>query len=71
MAEFKIVISDPKKGKSLQRELKDDAAKGLVGKKIGDTFKGELIDLPGYEFKITGGSDKAGFPMRWDVIGPY
>lgn len=69
MAEFKLVISNPKDGKSYQRELKDDNAKALVGKKLGEDFKGELIDLPGYEFKITGGSDAAGFPMRWDVDG--
>ncbi|MBN1544888.1 hypothetical protein JW898_05510 [Candidatus Woesearchaeota archaeon] len=70
MAEFKLVISDPKTGKSVQREVKEDSAKRLIGLKIGDTVKGELIDLPGYEFKITGGSDYAGFPMRWDVQGP-
>ncbi|MBW2997224.1 hypothetical protein KY349_02695, partial [Candidatus Woesearchaeota archaeon] len=70
MAEFKLVISDPKTGKSVQKEVKDDSAKGLVGKKIKEAFKGELIDMPGYEFEITGGSDSAGFPMRWDVHGP-
>lgn len=69
MAEFKLVISDPKSGKSKQVEIKDDAAKGLIGKKIGDTFKGETIDMPGYEFQVTGGSDYAGFPMRGDVQG--
>jgi len=69
MAEFKLVISDPKTGKSIQKELKDDAAKGLIGKKIGETFKGEVIDLAGYEFQVTGGSDAAGFPMRGDVQG--
>ncbi|MBD3313504.1 hypothetical protein GF345_03610 [Candidatus Woesearchaeota archaeon] len=67
--ELKIVISDPKTGKSVQRELKDDAALALKGKRIGDTFKGESIDFTGYEFKITGGSDYAGFPMRKDIPG--
>lgn len=69
MAEFKLVISDPKSGKSLQRDVKEDAANALLGKKIGEAFKGESIDLPGYEFIITGGSDASGFPMRWDVEG--
>ena len=32
MAEFKVVISDPKTGKSYQREAKDEAAKLLIGK---------------------------------------
>lgn len=69
MAEFKIVIADPKTGKSYQREVKDDSAKGFLNMKIGYDVKGEAIDLAGYEFKITGGSDKAGFPMRADVPG--
>ncbi len=69
MAEFKLVLSDPKTGKSFQKEVKDDAAKPFLGKSIGDTVKGEAIDLTGYEFKITGGSDKSGFPMRRDVTG--
>jgi small subunit ribosomal protein S6e len=69
MAEFKLVISDPKTGRSVQKEIKDDSAKPLLGLKLGDTFKGESVDLPGYEFQITGGSDYAGFPMRSDVVG--
>lgn len=64
MAEFKINIGGTKSQRSFNKTLGGDEAKKLVGKKIGDTFKGELIDLPGYEFTITGGSDKAGFPMR-------
>jgi small subunit ribosomal protein S6e len=41
--------------------------KALNGLKIGQTFKGEIIDYPGYEFQITGGSDNAGFAMRKDI----
>ena len=69
MAEFKVVISDPKTGLSVQREVKDPAAKAFLGLKIGDTIKGETIDLHGYDFEIAGGSDFCGFPMRKDVIG--
>lgn len=69
MAEFKLTIANPKKGKSYQREVKDQEASVFLGKKIGDTIKGELINLTGYEFKITGGSDYCGFPMRKDVRG--
>lgn len=69
MAEFKVVISDPKTGLSVQREVKDPGAKAFLGLKIGDTIKGETIDLQGYEFEITGGSDFCGFPMRKDVLG--
>lgn len=69
MVEFKIVISDPKTGKSYQREVKDQAARPFLGLKIGATVRGELIDLTGYEFLITGGSDYCGFPMRRDLPG--
>lgn len=69
MASFKIVISDPKTGKSYQREVKDKAADSIIGLKIGDTVKGDQLDLAGYEFELTGGSDDCGFPMRKDVIG--
>lgn len=66
---LKLVISDPKTGFSVQKEIADDAAKSFMGLKIGDKAKGELIDLQGYEFEVTGGSDFCGFPMRRDVQG--
>ena len=44
-------------------------AKNFVGKEIGDTFNGEIVDLNGYELEITGGSDKSGFPMRASIEG--
>jgi small subunit ribosomal protein S6e len=66
MVKFKLVIGE-KSGKTKQLEADETASKQLIGKKIGDTFKGELIDFAGYEFEITGGSDSAGFPMRKDV----
>ena len=69
MAEFKLVISDPKSGKSKQLEVKEDAANSFLNKKIGETIKGDSFDLAGYELKITGGSDNCGFPMRFDVDG--
>ena len=67
--EIKINIGDPKTGKTHKKVLAEDAAKILFGKKIGETFKGEAIDLSGYEFEIKGGSDSTGFPMRYDVQG--
>ena len=63
------MISSPESGLSVQREVKDDSAKGFLGLKIGDAVKGELVDLQGYEFVLTGGSDFCGFPMRRDVVG--
>lgn len=63
MAVFKVVISDPKSRKSFQVEVDQSKAVGLVGKKIGDEFNGDLINLAGYALQITGGTDKDGFPM--------
>ena len=69
MAQFKICISDPKTGRSKQLEVKDNDAKQFVGMKLKQQIKGEACGLPGYEFLITGGSDKAGFPMRSGIMG--
>ena len=66
---FKLVISDGKSGLSVQKELDDKATKSLIGIKIGDSVKGELIDLQGFDLQLTGGSDYCGFPMRRDVQG--
>jgi len=68
MANFKVVISDPKARKAYQKEI-DQGQTGLLGKKIGDKFSGNHIGLSGYELEVTGGSDKEGFPMRKDVEG--
>jgi len=68
MANFKIVVSDPKSRRAYQAEV-EQGASGLVGKKIGDKAKGDPFGLAGYEVELTGGSDKDGFPMRRDVEG--
>jgi small subunit ribosomal protein S6e len=66
---FKLAISDPETGKAVQYELDDVKTNALVGKQVGDIIEGDLIGLPGYKLKITGGSDTAGFPIRPDVHG--
>jgi len=68
MAQFKLILSDPKTGKSEVHELKDATAQPLVGRKIGETIDGATIGLTG-KILISGGSDRAGFPMRADVQG--
>lgn len=70
MVEFKAVISDPKSGKTYNRTIAGHYASALIGKKIGDDVDGLFVSLPGYKLKITGGSDKDGFPMRKDLPGP-
>ena len=67
MAEFKLTINDTKNGKSYQKAVTGAEADAFKGKKLGDKINGELIGLKDYEFEIRGGSDKQGFPMRWDI----
>ncbi len=69
MAVFKFNISDPETRKSYQLEIEQSKAIGIIGKKIGDEFNGEIIGLPKYTLKITGGTDKDGFPMHPSVEG--
>lgn len=66
---FKLVISDPETGKAIQYELDDAKTNAIVGRKVGDIVEGDVLGLPGYKLKITGGSDRSGFPMRPDVHG--
>lgn len=70
MADFKINVSDRKTGKTYKKEVSSADGKSLIGKRIGDVIKGEIIGLPsGYEVSIQGGSDSSGFPMRRDLEG--
>lgn len=68
MAQFKLVLSDPKTGKSEVHELKDSSAQPLIGRKIGETVDAAMVGLSG-KITISGGSDRAGFPMRGDIQG--
>ena len=63
MVEFKLVIG-AKNGKCYQKEVKTPEADNLLKKRIGDTISCR------YEFLITGGSDKCGFPMRKGIQLP-
>jgi small subunit ribosomal protein S6e len=69
MATFKLVINDPATGKSFNFEVSGHHAQNFIGKKIGDQVDGINANLPGYKLQVTGGSDKAGFPMRADFEG--
>lgn len=68
--EFKLAIGDKASKRTYKAVVSEADAEKLVGKKLGDKFKGELIGLTGYELQITGGSDSAGFPMRSEMEGP-
>ena len=65
---FKLVISEGEN--SHQLEVEATESKKLIGLKIGDNFDASMVGLKGYTLKITGGSDKNGFPMKKDVEGP-
>jgi small subunit ribosomal protein S6e len=65
---FKVVVSE--KENSYQIDVDAKETKKLVGLSIGEEFDGDVVGLPGYSLKITGGSDKNGFPMKKDLTGP-
>ena len=69
MAEFKLCIADPKTGKCYQKDIKDQETAPFIGLNIGESIKGEVFGMGGYEFQITGGSDYCGFPMRKGILG--
>jgi small subunit ribosomal protein S6e len=66
---MKVVVSDPKTGKSYQREVAKEKHGAFIGKTIGETIEGGIAGLAGYTLKITGGSDKDGIPMLPGLLG--
>ncbi|WP_297501041.1 30S ribosomal protein S6e [Thermococcus sp.] len=82
MATFKLVISNPKSGIARQVELTGGEAEKLIGMRIGEEISAKELGLNIREIfgdeeipedarlRITGGTDKDGFPMRPDVHGP-
>lgn len=69
MAKFKVIISDPADGTSQFMELEETQAVPIIGRKLGEIIDGAAVKLPGYKLKITGGSDRDGFPMRPNIHG--
>lgn len=67
MPELKIVVSE--RERSYARSVTDAQVSSLLGRRIGETVGGDALGLPGYTLKITGGSDKSGFPLRGDLPG--
>ncbi len=66
MAEYILTINS-KDGKSYKKEISGPEADSFLNKKINEVVKGDSLGLKGYELKITGGSDRQGFPIRADV----
>lgn len=69
MVSFKLCIADPKSGKCYQKEAKDAEAQNFIGLNVGENVSGDAFGMQGYEFKVTGGSDYCGFPMRHGIQG--
>jgi small subunit ribosomal protein S6e len=69
MAKFKVIVSDPQSGASKVVELEEARASPFIGRKIGDTLDGTVVDLPAHKVQVMGGSDKDGIPMRSNVHG--
>ena len=62
---MKFVVST-KSGKAYSASSDET---NFAGKKIGETVKLDALGLTGFEAKITGGSDKDGFPMNKSLSG--
>ena len=69
MAKFKVIVSDPLAGTSKVVELEESRATPFIGRKIGETLDGAVVDLPSHKVQVLGGSDKDGVPMRSNVHG--
>lgn len=69
MAKFKVIISDPETGKSRSVETEGPRAVPLVGRKLGEVIDGSVVGMAGHKLRISGGSDKDGFPMRPNIHG--
>ncbi len=69
MAKFQLIVSDPKSKTSKAASLEGTKAQALVGKSIGEEVDGKLLGLGNVKLKITGGTDKDGVPMRFDIQG--
>jgi small subunit ribosomal protein S6e len=69
MAKFKIIVSDPQAGTSKVVELEEARASPFIGRKLGETLDGAVVDLPAHKVQLLGGSDKDGVPMRSNVHG--
>lgn len=66
----RLVLSNPEDGTAKTIPLEPRIFTLFIGKKIGDELDGSILGFKGYKIRITGGTDRDGFPMRPDVSGP-
>lgn len=69
MAKFQLIVSDTKSKTSKATVLEGPKAQALIGKSIGEEVEGKLLGVGSLKLRITGGTDKDGIPMRFDIQG--
>lgn len=70
---MKLNISYPANGTQKSIDIDDEhKLRPFYEKRMGQEVEGELVsdEFKGYVFKITGGNDKQGFPMKQGVMHP-
>ena len=66
----RLVLSNPEDGTAKTIQLEPRIFSLFIGKRIGEEIDGSILGFKGYRIRITGGTDRDGFPMRPDVSGP-
>ncbi|QPG76001.1 40S ribosomal protein S6 [Brettanomyces nanus] len=70
---MKLNIAYPVNGTQKSIEIDDDLKlRNFYDKRIGQEVEGDNLgdEFKGYVFKVTGGNDKQGFPMKQGVVAP-
>ena len=65
----RLILSNPEDGTAKTIQLDPKVFSLFLGKRIGDELDGSVLGYKGYKIRITGGTDRDGFPMRPDVSG--
>jgi len=69
---MKINLSNPATGCQKLIEVDDEKLRGFYDKRMSTEVEGENLgdEFKGYVFRISGGNDKQGFPMKQGVLTP-
>ena len=70
---MKLNISYPANGTQKLIEIEDDRKlRVFMDRRMGQEVQGDSVgpEFKGYVFKITGGNDKQGFPMKQGIMHP-
>lgn len=71
---MKLNISSARNGTTKAFEITEDQVRkgGIVGKRLGAEVEGTVFgsQFQGYLFKVRGGADTEGFPMKYGVCAP-